>query len=78
MLLAREFIGYLARQLVRKLTPQIFEVTDPQFAADFIADVIEAIDDESRQTIGLAMNQAVVGRREEHVAQRPADLELRS
>src|ERR1700737_5248122 len=41
MLLAREFIGYLSRQLVRKLTPQIFEVTDPQYAAGFIAGIVE-------------------------------------
>ena len=41
MLLAREFIGYLSRQLVRKLTPQAFEVADPQFASELIGGVIQ-------------------------------------
>ncbi len=41
MLLAREFIGYLARQLVRKLTPQAFEVAEPQFAAELIGGIIQ-------------------------------------
>lgn len=41
MLLAREFIGYLSRQLIRKLTPQVFEVTDPQYAAELAAGVIQ-------------------------------------
>lgn len=41
MLLAREFIGYLSRQLIRKLTPQVFEVTDPQLASELVASVIQ-------------------------------------
>jgi uncharacterized protein len=41
MLLSREFVSYLSRQLVRKLTPRTFETANPQTAADFIADVIE-------------------------------------
>ena len=41
MLLAREFIGYLSRQLVRKLTPQAFEVADPQFASELVGGVIQ-------------------------------------
>lgn len=41
MLLAREFINYLSRQLIRNLSPQILEATNLQAAADFIADVIE-------------------------------------
>ena len=41
MLLAREFIGYLSRQLVRKLTPQAFEVADPQFASELIGGIIQ-------------------------------------
>jgi hypothetical protein len=39
MLLAREFIAYLSRQLVKRLTPQIIETTDSQ-AADLVASVI--------------------------------------
>lgn len=41
MLLAREFIHYLSRQIVKKLTPLVIETADPQGAADFIANVVE-------------------------------------
>ena len=41
MLLAREFIGYLSRQLVQRLNPSAFETTDPAGAAVAIAQVIE-------------------------------------
>jgi hypothetical protein len=41
MLLAREFIGYLSRQLVKRLTPQMFEVANPASAAESIAAIIE-------------------------------------
>lgn len=41
MLLAREFIGYLSRQLVQRLNPSEFETTDPAGAAAAIAQVID-------------------------------------
>ena len=41
MLIAREFIGYLSRQLVRRLSPQIIETSDPTRAADVIGHIIE-------------------------------------
>jgi hypothetical protein len=41
MLLAREFISYLARQLVSRLSPSAFETSDPAVAAASIAQVIE-------------------------------------
>jgi hypothetical protein len=41
MLLAREFIGYLSRQIVKRLSPQIIETANPAAAADLIAGVIE-------------------------------------
>ncbi len=41
MLLAREFISYLSRQLVTRLSPQILEVTDPNSAAELITETIE-------------------------------------
>ena len=41
MLLAREFVDYVSRQIVKKLTPQWIETTDNQVAADFIATVVE-------------------------------------
>jgi len=40
MLLAREFIGYLSRQLVRRLSPALFESSNPQAAAEVIAQTI--------------------------------------
>ena len=41
MLLAREFVDYISRQIIRKLTPQWIETTDATVAAGFIANVIE-------------------------------------
>jgi uncharacterized protein len=40
MLLAREFVAYLSRQLVRRLHPQVLEISDPVGAADAITEVI--------------------------------------
>lgn len=39
MLLAREFVAYLSRQLVQRLTPHAFETTDPQAATELIQEV---------------------------------------
>src|SRR5271155_321115 len=41
MLLSREFISYLARQLVKRMTPQVIETTDPNSATEMITHVIE-------------------------------------
>jgi uncharacterized protein len=41
MLLSREFVDYVSRQVIKKLTPQWIEITDNQVAADFIAVVVE-------------------------------------
>ena len=41
MLLSREFIAYLSRQLVKRMTPQIIETTDPAAAAESIGALIE-------------------------------------
>ena len=41
MLLAREFIAYLSRQLVARLTPGIIETSDTQAASATIAGIIE-------------------------------------
>jgi len=41
MLIAREFIGYLSRQLVRRLSPRIIETSDAARAAELIAHIIE-------------------------------------
>jgi hypothetical protein len=40
MLLAREFVIYLSRQLVRKLTPQIVETSNPEAVTELISNVI--------------------------------------
>src|SRR5262249_51840190 len=41
MLLAREFVDYVSRQIIKKLTPQWIETTDATVAADFISSVVE-------------------------------------
>jgi hypothetical protein len=40
MLLAREFVTYLSRQLVQRLSPQFLETTDPQGAVEVVDSVI--------------------------------------
>ena len=41
MLLARDFIDYISKQVTSKLTPGWIETTNPQSAAGYIAQVIE-------------------------------------
>src|SRR5258708_1510281 len=41
MLIAREFIGYLSRQLVRRLAPRVIETSDTGAASEMIGDTIE-------------------------------------
>ena len=41
MLLAREFVAYISRQLVNRLTPRIIETTAPDAVAQTIGEVIE-------------------------------------
>ncbi len=59
MLLAREFIGYLSRQVVARLSPKIIETTDQQAASATIAAIIEEelavedrLNDEVRDLLG--------------------------
>ena len=40
MLLAREFVAYISRQLVKRLTPGIIETPNPDLVAEKIAEVI--------------------------------------
>ncbi len=40
MLLPREFIAYLSRQLVKKLTPAAMETSNPQAVGEIIANII--------------------------------------
>ena len=41
MLLAQEFVAYVSRQIVAKLSPKWVETTDPQVASDYIATIVE-------------------------------------
>ena len=40
MLLAREFVSYLSRQIVRKLTPQVLETPNPQAVAEIVDHIV--------------------------------------
>src|ERR1700761_1674049 len=58
MLLAREFVGYVSRQLVNRLTPTTFEVSNPAVAAAAIGQIIEddlsvedKLNDEAREML---------------------------
>jgi len=60
MLLAREFVDYVSRQIIKRLTPQWIESTDPQVAAEFIAVVIEddlAIEDHLNDEVRELLSQ---------------------
>ncbi len=60
MLLAREFIGYLSRQLIARLTPRIIEASDPVSAASNIAQIIEddlAIEDRLNDEVRDLLSQ---------------------
>ena len=59
MLLAREFVSYLSRQIVRKLAPGILETANPLGVADIVAAVIteelqeeDRLNDEVREILG--------------------------
>ena len=59
MLLAKEFVAYLSRQLVKALTPQVIETTAPEATVELIAHVItdelqveDRLNDEVREILG--------------------------
>ncbi len=59
MLLAREFVSYLSRQIVGKLTPKIIETPNPQAAIDILDHVIteeltieDRLNEEVREILG--------------------------
>jgi hypothetical protein len=71
MLLAREFVDYVSRQIVKKLTPQWIETTDAQVAAAFIASVIEddlAIEDSLNDEVREMLSQYTEYMRREGVS----------
>ena len=60
MLLAREFVDYVSRQIVKKLTPQWIETTDAHVASAFIANVIDqdlAIEDSLNEEVREMLSQ---------------------
>jgi hypothetical protein len=60
MLLAREFVDYISRQTIRKLSPQWLETTDLQVAADFMASIIDedlAIEDQLNDEVRDLLSQ---------------------
>jgi hypothetical protein len=71
MLLAREFIDYVSRQIVKKLTPQWIETTDPAVAAAYIANVIEqdlAIEESLNEEVREMLSQYTEYMRREGVS----------
>jgi uncharacterized protein len=60
MLLAREFIGYLSRQLVRRLAPGTFETSSPATTAEMIAQVIDedlSVEDKLNDEVRTLLDQ---------------------
>jgi hypothetical protein len=71
MLLAREFVDYVSRQIVKKLTPQWIETTDAQVAAAFIANIIDqdlAIEDSLNDEVREMLSQYAEYMRREGVS----------
>jgi len=71
MLIAREFIGYLSRQLVRRLTPQVIETSDQNAASDLIAHIIEeelAVEDRLNDEVRDLLSQYAEYMRRENVS----------
>jgi uncharacterized protein len=71
MLLAREFVAYISRQIVKQLSPQWIESTDPQVAAAFIANVVEedlAIEDQLNDDVRDLLSQYAEYMRRENVS----------
>ncbi|MBK9170023.1 MAG: DUF507 family protein [Bryobacterales bacterium] len=59
MLLAREFVAYLSRQIVKKLTPQIIETPSPEAVIELTANLIteeleveDQLNEEVREILG--------------------------
>jgi hypothetical protein len=60
MRLAREFVDYLSRQIVRKMSPLWVETTNMQVASEFIAGIIEsdlAVEDQLNDEVRDLLSQ---------------------
>jgi hypothetical protein len=69
MLLAREVVSYISKQLVKSLTPGTIETSNPDLVADKIADVIseelaveDRLNDEVRDLLSQYSVHAARGR----------------
>jgi len=71
MLIAREFIGYLSRQLIRRLAPRVIETSDTQAASEVIAHIIEdelAVEDRLNDEVRDLLSQYAEYMRRENVS----------
>jgi hypothetical protein len=71
MLLAREFVAYLSRQLVTRLTPGVIETTNPELVAGKIAEVISeelAVEDRLNDEVREMLSQYSEYMRRENVS----------
>jgi hypothetical protein len=60
MLLAREFVDYISRQTIRRLSPKWIETTDLQVAGEFMATIIDddlAIEDQLNDEVREMLSQ---------------------
>ena len=60
MLLAREFVDYISRQTIRKLSPLWIETTDVQVAGEFMSGIIEddlAVEDQLNDEVREMLSQ---------------------
>jgi len=60
MLLARELVDYISRQIVKRMSPLWIESTDPYLAAEFIAGVVEsdlAVEDQLNDEVRDVLSQ---------------------
>ena len=71
MLIAREFINYLSRQLVRRLSPQVIETSDITSASELIAQIVEeelAVEDRLNDEVRELLSQYAEYMRREGVS----------
>jgi len=60
MLLARELVDYVSRQIVKRMSPLWIESTDPYLAAEFIAGIVEtdlAVEDQLNDEVRELLSQ---------------------
>src|SRR5579871_211527 len=71
MLLAREFVSYLSRQIVRKLTPQIIETPNPQGVVEIFDRIVNeelAVEDRLNEEVREILQQYSEYMREQGVS----------